>query len=144
MDPRRKLKNLADPSYVTGLILRGLIKLAHLAVLDLAKYLLKKLSGGLLGLPDPFRLPKRYKIPSFCFSVLGTIFLWGVVFGLFSQSSERPSPLLFITLSILFFGLALVVLVVYLRGVVNLINEFLIRVKNLLKKLGRIYRIWFP
>jgi len=144
MDPRNKLKNLANPSYVTRLILSGMVKLAHLAILDLSKYVLRKLSGRLLGLPDPFRLPRRYKIPSFCLSVLGTIFLWGVVFGLFSQEAEGPSPFLFICLSILFFGLALIVLVVYRRGLVNLINEFLIRVKNLLKKLGRIYRIWFP
>ena len=144
MDPRKKLKNLANPSYVTGLILSGMSKLAHLAVLDLSKYFLKKLSGRLLGLPDPFRLPRRYKVPSFSLSVLGTAFLWGAVLGLFVGDPEGPSPFWFLCLSALFYGFGLGVLVLYRRGTTNLVRQLLLRVKLIFRKVKRIYRIWFP
>lgn len=144
MDPRKKLKNLANPSYVTGLILAGFSKLAHLAFLDLSKYLLKKLSGRLLGLPDPFRLPRRYKLPSFCLSILGTAFLWGTLLGLFVRKPEGPSFLWFLFLSASFYGLALGVLVAYQRGTMTLIRRFIFRLKRIGKKFRKIYKVWFP
>ncbi|MBS3765238.1 hypothetical protein KGY71_01830 [Candidatus Bipolaricaulota bacterium] len=144
MDPRRKLKNLANPSYVTGLILSAMSKLARLAILDLAKYFLKKLSGRFLNLPDPFRLPRRYKVPSFSLSVLGTVFLWGAVLGLFVGDPKGPSPFWFLCLTALFYGFALGVLVIYRRGTTNLVRQLLLRAKHIFRKFKRVYRIWFP
>ena len=144
MDPRGKLKKFANPSYVTGLIISGMVKLVRLAVLDLSKYILDKLSGRLLGLPDPFQLPRRYKLTSFGFSILGTVFFWGFWAGLFTSSQQGPSPLLFIFYSFLFYGLAVVVLMIYRTGVLNLIRGLIYRLKSFGQKFLKIVKIWFP
>lgn len=144
MDPIKKLANLANPSYVTGKIVSWLTKLCKLAVLDFSKFVLRKLSGRLLGLPDPFRLPRRYKLPSFTLAVLGTIFFWGGVLGLFLISSEVLTPVWLLCTSVLFYGFALLVLVAHRRGAKNMIMATARRLKLLINKLKKIYKIWFP
>ncbi|MCF7889861.1 hypothetical protein K9M78_01430 [Candidatus Bipolaricaulota bacterium] len=144
MDPRGKLRKLMNPSYVTGLIISGILKLARFAILDLSKYFLDKLSGRLLGLPDPFQLPRRYRLTSFGFSILGTVFFWGFWAGLFSSSQQEPSPFLFIFFSVFFYLLAVVILMVYRKGVMNLMRGLVYRLKSVGEKFLKIAKIWFP
>ena len=144
MDPRKKLKNFINPHYVTGVIIAGMLKVTRLLTLDLSKYVLKKLSGRFRGLPDPFGLPRRYKITSLILATLGTIFAWGFVVGLFSSSCGALALIGYLFASILFYSLSIIVIFLYTRKTKHLIYQITRLLKGLINKSKKIYKIWFP
>ena len=113
MSPFKYLKN---PHLVTKLIIRGMLKACKLAIIDLAKYNVKKLSQKILHVPPQAidRLPLRYLVFIYGSSILGTIHLWGIIFALFS--GEGLSVTYFIFATILFYSLSLLVVRSYPQG----------------------------
>ena len=113
MNPLRYLEN---PHRVTKLIIRWMVKAVRLAIIDLGKYNVKKLSQKILHVPPQAidRLPLRYLASIYGFSILGTVHLWGIVLAVFS--GEGLSVTYFIFATILFYSLSLLVVRSYPQG----------------------------
>jgi len=119
----KPFKYLDNPHLVTQKIISWMMKSAKLAIVDLAKYNVKKLSEKILHVPPQAidRLPRRYLGFIYGFSILGTVHLWGIAFALFSGEGLSVTYFIFSTIS--FYALALLIVRSYPQGFLSsLIN----------------------
>ena len=119
----KPFKYLDNPHLVTQKIISWMVRAVRLAIVDLAKYNVKKLSEKIIHVPPQAidRLPLRYLAAIYGFSILGTVHLWGIAFALFS--GEGLSLTYFIFATILFYSLSLLVVRSYPQGfLASLIN----------------------
>ena len=121
MNPMTYLEN---PHRVTRLIIRWMVKAVRLAIVDLAKYNVKKLSQKIIHVPPPAidRLPRRYLGSIYGLSILGTIHLWGVPLAIFSGEGLSLTYFIFSTIS--FYALALLIVRSYPQGFLSSLINF--------------------
>lgn len=129
------LKYLENPHLVTKKIISWMIKAVKLAIVDLGKYNVKKLSEKILHLPPQAidQLPRRYLFFIYGLSILGTIHLWGILLAIFSD--EGPSVTYFFFSTIFFYGLSLLIVRSYPQGILSSLINF---GSGILRKVNRL------
>lgn len=127
-----------NPSQVTKAIIRWILKAGKLAFISLAVYNTKKLSQKLLNVPPEAidRLPRRYLVVIYGFSILGTVHFWGILFSIFFSGGLGWFYFLFQTF--LFYGISLLIVRSYPRG---FLAEVINMARGLIQKVARLIEV---